>query len=469
MNAEVGSIRKARPGATPFILTVVLSVYTALEAMLIPALPQIRADLDASPQAVTWAFTGLLLVGAVATPVIGRLCDIADKRRVLIAVVAVVLVGIVVSATANSVGQLIAGQMIQGVGAGLQPLAIGLLNDTQPAHRLKPAIGLIVGATALAAAFGLLASGWIISALSFTWLFWIPLTVMFVALVAVCQIVPECPAAGSGSIDWLGAVLLGSGLVALLLGLTIAPEHGWTSAPFLIRVAIAAVLLGLFVPTELRTTHPLIDLRGLRNRPVVLTCVVAFVVGFGTFALYVVVPSLASLPTSTGYGLGADTATVGLLLLPLGIFALASSPLTPHAERILGTRGVMALSTALIVGSSLLLLLAHGNAAALYLASAVCGIGIGLSTTQSMNIVVSVVPADRTASVAGTAFVLRSIGATLGGQIGASVLASDPVPGTPIPSWDAYTTTFVISAAVGMIALALSIALPRRLPAPALA
>ncbi|GCD97872.1 MFS transporter [Embleya hyalina] len=466
MTAEVRSIRTARPGATPFILTVVLSVYTALEAMLIPALPQIRADLDASPQAVTWAFTGLLLVGAVATPVIGRLCDVADKRRVLIAVVAVVLVGIVVSATANSVGQLIAGQMIQGVGAGLQPLAIGLLNDTQPANRLKPAIGLIVGSTALAAAFGLLASGWIISALSFTWLFWIPLTVMFIALVVVCQIVPDCPAAGSGSIDWLGAVLLGSGLVALLLGLTVAPEHGWTSAPFLIRVAIAAVLLPLFVARELRTTHPLIDLRGLRNRPVVLTCVVAFVVGFGTFALYVVVPSLASLPKSTGYGLGADTATVGLLLLPLGVFALASSPLTPHAERILGTRGVMALSTALIVGSSLLLLLADGKAVALYLSSAVCGIGIGLSTTQSMNIVVSVVPADRTASVAGTAFVLRSVGATLGGQIGASVLASDPVPGTPIPSWDAYTTTFVISAAVGMIALVLSVALPRRLPTP---
>nr|WP_202512780.1 hypothetical protein [Streptomyces sp. SID3343] len=206
----------------------------------------------------------------------------------------------------------------------------------------------------------------------------------------------------------------------------------------------------------------MIDLHGLRNGPVALTCVVAFVVGYGTTVWYVVVPSLAGLPTSTGYRLGAITSAVGFLLLPMGVLALASAPFTPRLERLLGTRGVMTLSTALVVGPNLLLLLAYGNPVFLWLGSAVCGVGIGLGTTQSMNIVVGVVPADRVASVSGAAFVLRSVGAALGGRIAAGVLASDLVPGTPIPAWDAYTTTFVISA----VALPLSIALlPAQLPA----
>ncbi|WP_413098170.1 hypothetical protein [Streptomyces sp. Inha503] len=129
----------------------------------------------------------------------------------------------------------------------------------------------------------------------------------------------------------------------------------------------------------------------------------------------------------------------------------------------------MTLSSAFIVVTSLLLVFAHGAALGLYLASAACGIGVGLGTTQWMNIVVAVVPPERVSSVSGTVFVLRSVGATLGGQIGASVLASGMGmdPKALVPTWSAYATTFVIGAAISVVALALSVALPARLPAAA--
>lgn len=463
MNSSLGTANRDRFWATPVALASAVFAYSALEAMLVPALPSIQQDLGASTPAITWVFTGLLFAGAVSTPVICRLAEIADKRRVLIGVLLVVTVGVLVSATSSSVIQLAVGQILQGPGLGLPPLAVALLRDTQPAERLRSANGLIVGASGLAAASGLLAAGLIISVLPFTWLYWIPLAVLIVTLALVWRLVPACPPTARGSVDWRGAVLLATGLLALLLGVTIAPEAGWTSARFLGLIAIAVVVLVLFVRTELRTTHPLVEIRGFLERPVLLTCAVSFVVGFGTFAVYVLVPNLASTPASTGYGLGASTVVVGMLLLPLGVFGAISAPLTPHVERFLGARGTMVFSTALIVSTGPILLLAYGNAWALYLASAVCGVGVGIGLTQSMNIVVSVVPEDRTASVSGTAYVLKNVGSTLGAQIGASLLASNHMPGSSIPSWNAYATAFVVSAAVSAVALVLSFGLPSRL------
>lgn len=121
----------------------------------------------------------------------------------------------------------------------------------------------------------------------------------------------------------------------------------------------------------------------------------------------------------------------------------------------------MALSCGFLVVSGLLLLLAHGSMWPILLASAVCGIGIGLGMTQAMNIVVGVAPADRVASMSGTVMVLRSVGT----QIGASILVSAPCPGRRFPP-GARTLLFLVGVAVSAVAPVLTSGLPSRLPSP---
>lgn len=212
---------------------------------------------------------------------------------------------------------------------------------------------------------------------------------------------------------------------------------------------------------ERRTTQPLVDLR-IGGWSVAAVYLVAFVIGYATIAAYISIPAIVSAPPTTGYGLGSTTITAGLILLPLGIAGTRVAPLTGRLERRVGSRTVMAMSCVALAGSCALLLLARQQPVTLVFAAALMGLGLGCGLTQAMNSIATIVPAARVASVAGLVFVVKSVGGTLGGQVSGSVLASDFLPATPLPTWSAYMTVFAIAAALTALAIPLSLALPSR-------
>lgn len=121
--------------------------------------------------------------------------------------------------------------------------------------------------------------------------------------------------------------MLAFGLALLLIGISRSSKAGWGS-PLVLSLLVAGVaVLGVFAAVELRTDEPLVNLRLLGMRAVLLTCAVAFVVGFGTFAVFVLVPMLVELPPTTGYGLGGSALSTGLYLVPLGVVGTAVAPL----------------------------------------------------------------------------------------------------------------------------------------------
>ena len=455
--------RRAPAVATLLVLTAALFAYSTLETMLSPALPMIQEAVGASTPAIAWVFTGLLLAGAVSTPIIGRLADVRDKRPVLLGVLAVVAAGTLVAALATSVAMLTVGQILQGVGLGLVPLSVGIIRDTQSAERIKSGNGLIVGTAASSTAVGLLIAGPLLSVLPYTWLYWIPFMVIVAALVTAWFVVPSCPPARQGRVDWVGAILLAAGLGMVLVGITRSSRIGWTSPLVLGLILGGLVVLAVFVAVELRAAEPLVDLRLLSQRAVLLTCAVSFVVGFGTFAVFVLVPMLVELPVETGYGLGGSAIATGLYLVPLGIVGTLVAPLTGALERLVGVRGVMLVGTSAMVAAVLVLLGANTQPWLILLSTALAGLTVGFGLTQAMNIVVATVPEERTASVSGLAFVVKSVGGTLGAQIGAALLAGATVPETELPAWDGFRAAFIVAAVISVLAVLLSAALPSRL------
>lgn len=452
--------------ATLCVVTAALFVYSTLETMLSPALPLIQEAVGASTPAIAWVFTGLLLAGAVSTPLVGRLADVWDKRPVLLGVLVVVAIGTLLAALASNVAVLTAGQVLQGVGLSLVPLAVGIIRDTQPAERVASGNGLIVGTAASSTAVGLLIAGPILQVLPYTWLYWIPLAVIVAALVVAWAVVPSCPPTKQGSVDWSGAALLGAGLALVLIGISRSSRAGWGSPLVLSLLAAGLVVLTVFVVVELRTRDPLVDLGLLGQRAVLVTCAVAFVVGFGTFAVFVLVPILVELPTSTGFGLGGSALETGLYLVPLGIVGTAVAPLTGRLERAVGARGVMLVGTTAMVLAALALLAAPGRPWMILVSTALAGLTVGFGLTQAMNNVVATVPEERTASVSGLTFVAKSVGGTLGAQLGAVLLAQSADPATELPAWSGFQAAFLLAAAVSVTAVLLSLALPMRLTRP---
>ncbi|TJZ98833.1 MFS transporter [Actinacidiphila oryziradicis] len=449
--------------ATLCVVTAALFAYSTLETMLSPALPAIQKAVGASTPAIAWVFTGLLLAGAVSTPLVGRLADVRDKRAVLLGVLAVVALGTLLAAVATNVALLTAGQVLQGVGLSLVPLSVGIIRDTQPARRIAAGNGLIVGTAASSTAVGLVVAGPILEVLPYTWLYWIPFVVIVAAFVVAWVVVPSCPPTRRGRIDLAGGVLLALGLALLLIGISRSSKAGWGSPLVVSLLVVGVAVLGVFAAVELRTSEPMVDLRLLGTRAVLLTCAVAFVVGFGTFAVFVLVPMLVELPTTTGYGLGGSALSSGLYLVPLGIVGTAVAPLTGRLERAIGTRGVMLTGTVAMVAAALVLLAAPGRPWLILVSTALAGLTVGFGLTGAMNIVVATVPEDRTASVSGLAFVAKSVGGALGAQLGAVLLAQSTAPDAELPAWSGFRSAFLLAATVSLAAALLSIALPARL------
>ncbi|MFI9382005.1 MFS transporter [Kutzneria sp. NPDC052558] len=446
----------AKPGPVLAVLIGAVLVYTALETMLTPALPTIQHGIGATTAEVAWVLTGVLLAGAVCTPLVGRLADLHDKRPILLGVLLTVCLGALVSAVSPSIVGLAAGQVLQGAGLSLVPLALGILRHTQSPERVKKASGMLVGASAFSVGLGLAGTGLIVGSLPYNWLFWFPLMLLVVITVVAWRIVPPCPPAKQGTVDWLGAATLSAGLFALLFGISQAPYWGWSSLGFVALVITAAVLLAVFVAVELRTPEPLVDLH-LGGRAVLVACVMAGVLGYTTTASFLMIPILASAPVSTGYGLGAAAGAIGAILIPGTVLGAVAAAFVPRLERLVGAKTVMIVAAAATLTSTVLLLMASGNGVLLAVSATVAGLGIGLGMTQAMNLVVVSVPEERIASVSGLGWVLRSVGGTIGGQLSGSLLA-----GSAVPPWSAFTTAMWLDAAVAVVAVVGGIALRSR-------
>ncbi|MGW4033448.1 MFS transporter [Streptomyces sp. NPDC004838] len=461
--SPAATVRRGSANGALFAVVTMFFGYMMLENALPTAFPTMQQALGVSTPAIAWVFTGLMLSNAILTPLAGRLGDIRDKRTVLIGSMVAVAVGTLLPALAENMVLLTAGQILQGAGGGYLALSVGLLNDTQTPKQARMGNGFLFAAGGVGTVTGLLIAGIILTSLPYTTLYWIAFAIMLIAIAVAWKYVPSAPPVKRGKVDWYGAVLLTVGLALVLLGITLAADHGWTSPRVLGLILGGAAVLAVFATVEFRIPEPLVELRLLRDRPVLLTCVVAFVVGFGTTALLVSIPMLVALPTATGYGLGGTATLTGLYLLPFGVVALIAAPLTGWLERLIGVRWVIALSNAAMLAGALILLAVPDGPWVIAVASGLVGLTIGVGMTQGMNIVIAIVPPERVASVSALSVVARAVGGALGSQITAGLIAGTTIAGTPLPAWDGFVAAFSVLGVVGFVALLLSLVFPARL------
>lgn len=141
-DGTVATTRYPRPRLLVIALSLVALTVAVLQTAVVPVLGVIAEQLNASTVAVSWAVTANLLAAAAATPLIGRLADLHNKKHVLLGVLVIVLIGSVLAATTTSLSLLIAGRVLQGVSFALYPICVAILRDELPE-------GSVVGALAV--------------------------------------------------------------------------------------------------------------------------------------------------------------------------------------------------------------------------------------------------------------------------------------------------------------------------------
>ena len=185
------------------VLCVGVAAFSLLQSMVNPVLPTIQAALDTDQATVTWVLTAYLVSASVFTPIIGRVGDKVGKERMLVVALGALAVGSLLAAVASTVGVMIAARVIQGIGGGVLPLTFGIIRDEFPREKVASAIGTAAALLAVGGGVGLVIAGPLVEALSYHWLFWIPMIITALAAVAAqpsgCRSRRSAPRAGSTS------------------------------------------------------------------------------------------------------------------------------------------------------------------------------------------------------------------------------------------------------------------------------
>ena len=424
------------------------------QSLVAPALRDIQLDLHTSTTDASWILTAFLLSASVATPICGRLGDMFGKKRLLVIALAALAAGTLISALAGSLALMVAGRVVQGFGAGVIPLAIGIIRDEFPPERVASRIALISATLGFGGGLGIALAGPIVDHLSYHWLFWLPLGPFAIAALGVLLFVPDSPVRAPGRIDWAGAVLLAGWLVMLLLAISEASSWGWSSTRIIALFVAAAVLALVWVVVETRNRAALVDMRMMRLRGVWTTNATAMMLGAGMFAAFVLIPQLVQLPTSTGYGFGASVTQAGLFLLPSAVAMLLLSVVAGRLDSTVGSRLPLVLGAAVSSGAFVLLALAHSERFEIYLGTALLGVGIGLAFAAMANLIVEAVPSEQTGVATGMNTIMRTIGGSLGSTVSA-VIVSSSVAASGLPTERGFTLAFAVSAiALAVAALA---------------
>jgi predicted MFS family arabinose efflux permease len=441
-------------------LVVIAMTAVVVSSLGAPLIPTLAGTQHVSLPSAQWSLTITLLVGAIATPTMGRLGDGPHRRTVIVGGLAVVVVGSLLAALPLSFGWLLVGRGLQGIGLGLIPLTIATARDALPPERSRSAVALLSIATVAGIGLGYPVTGAIAEHLGYHAGFWFGAAVVAVALAVAAVVLPSSAGLPANPLDTLGALLLGGGLLALLLALSEAESWGWTSVRLLGLAVVAVVLFATWVVHELRTPYPLIDLRLVRHRAVLTANVMAVCVGVGVYLLIATVVRYVQTPASAGYGFGSSILVAGLVLLPFSATSVAASRFAPFLARRTTPDAVLPVGCVMFLLAMLAFAFARDSLWQAFVTMAVAGLGVGCTFAALPGMIVRAVPPQETGSAMSFNQVLRYVGYAVGSVLSATILEAHTATGRPLPSSSGYGAVALVGVVVLAVSTVLSVALP---------
>ena len=437
----------------------------ALDTMVVnTALPAMHASLHASLATLEWTVNAYLLGCASLMLTGAALGDRFGRRRMFVLGIGVFTAASAAAALAPNVGALIAARVAQGAGAAVAfPLSLTLISHSVPTERRGAAIGLWGAITGVAAAFGPVIGGALVSAISWHWIFWVNVPVG----IAVIALAPARLRESYGprpTIDVIGVLLAATGALAITWALVRSSAAGWGSAEVISALALGATLLAGFVAWERRAKSPMIAPELFRSRGLGAANAVSFFM-FGGLAgaLFMMTQLLQSAE-------GHSALVAGLLLLPWTIAPGFAAPIAGKLADRYGNRPFMAAGLALqAIGLGWIAAIARPGMSylPLGLALTIAGFGIGLGLPIAANAALGSVPASEAGVASGTNSTMRQFGGVLGVALLATVFAGNGGYSSPQAFVNGFSPALWVAAGLSVLGMLAAISSPERQPRPA--
>lgn len=396
------------------LLVMILTAEVALMVFVYPANALVQVGAAFETNQVAWLQTAYALTASVTAMIIGNMADRYGKRKVMLVVLGIALVGLLISAFAPTFGILILGRVLQSTTLALPFLLPSLVRDIYPLKTIPTAIALVSTGAGLLSVFVSLSAGYAIEAFGWRAVFWIPAIFVVVMMFLVRAVVPESPVrAEKAALDIVGAVLFGLGLAGVLLGVSLGSTWGWTSTTTLATLAGGLLFLAVWVVQSYRVKVPLINLREFKHFPFLVTFLFSLLGTSAAIWFFVINTTIALAPNTGGWGFGMqpEQASIFAALFTLGSFCggLIAGPILARVPApVVGAVVQSVLAIGFVIG-----FFGLANPVLFGVAAFVIGISGGANYAVIYNLVVLVVDVHKQATSAA----LITVGANVGGAI----------------------------------------------------
>ena len=382
-----------RAGYNLLILSISLAAFmSALDGTIVNiALPTISAGFNLSSSTVSWVATIYLLVMAGCVLIFGKLSDGIGFKKVFLSGFVIFTIGSfscgLLPDLLSSFPVLVGSRAFQAVGgAMITAIAPAMVTAYIPMKQKGKAMGIIMTVAALGTAIGPTIGGVLTQYLSWHWIFFINVPVGIIAILLGAKVIPAtAPLKKPSGFDTAGALVIFTGLAALLFAVSEGTVLGWTSPAILGTLALAILTLAYFVWHELRVSDPLLELRLFRNKNFLMTNLIMSLVFFSFAGISYLLPFY--LQYVKGYGVS----DAGLILTSLSIAMMAAGILSGALyNRVGGRKLCIASGILLVIGYFMMTLLRVDTPTGfVVLCLLVLGFSLGLMITPASNMIMN--------------------------------------------------------------------------------
>ncbi|GAA5061380.1 MFS transporter [Nocardia callitridis] len=450
------------------VLTVIV-LYTEVAPlqyiMIAAALQKMGATFPTVGANLSWAVIILTLVGASATPLLGKMSDVWGKKRLFLCCGGLFIAGCLIDALTTNWTLFLIGRALQAFAIATQVISYGLIRDLMPRRYVPVGLGLAAAGLGFSGVLAPVIGGFLVDHFDWQAMFWFLAIFTLIMTPIVMLVVPESKLRVKERIDPIGALLLSGGAGLTLLYLDKGQDWGWSRPTTLAWLVAGVVLIVLFFVVENRVSRPIMDMKLLRHPKVSMVLLMTF---FGVFVLAVQSYALgymtqtpssdelkgtvaqgvvdqaqqmtgATLPISVvrvalepGYSYGSGFSLLQYAIhlgIWTGIVSMIFGPLGGIIARRTGARtpAIVALVVMASVSAGYALATTSYSWLVFAILAAIFGIGFGLFYAAVPILMVDAVPQEQQGIGLGMLGVTQSIGSGVGIAVVTALLNNGPI------------------------------------------
>lgn len=489
------------------------------ETMLLPAIPDIITEFNISYNTASWILTAYLIAGAVMTPIAGKLSDIYGRKKMVLIIMIIYIIGISLGGLSSNITILIISRVIQGIGISMFPIAFGIVRDQFPPEKLAIGVGTFSAMFAAGSVVGLAIGGSIIQYFGWRNTFFsiMPIAILLWFIIKrfiydhntnqhyLIQFSPSEKSSSSAapseqkqgtnvnsnnnndlevvttstkSIDIKGAITLAIIIISFLIVFSYLGTGSSSSSDggvgedrintpptqIIIGFLITGIIsLILFITIERRTKSPLIDFKLLSNKIILPANILLLISFLAMFMIYQTIPILVTSPAPVG-GLEGDALTTANIQLPFMIVFLLFAPSSGFIISRLGNIKPTLIGSIISTIGFFSILLFHSTESMVAGTLAIIATGLSLTQVGGFNTILESTPRQFSGISLGMTVLLNLIGGAVGPAIAGIYMQTNQVfiNGSFYPSLQSYNLIFLTATLLSLVSVVLVLIIRKR-------